>query len=50
LSLEVVRKPPKPVPEKVARMREEEWAKEGKAIDWQRLMLQRGFRCCIGGG
>ena len=30
LSVEVVRKPPKPVPEKVARTWAEEWAKEGK--------------------
>jgi putative transposase len=43
LSVEVVRKPPKPVPEKVAQMWAEEWAKEGKAIDWQRLMPPRGF-------
>ena len=28
LSVEVVRKPPKPIPEKVARMWAEEWAKE----------------------
>jgi putative transposase len=44
LSVEVVRKPPKPIPEKVARMWAEEWAKEGKEIDWQRLMPPRGFR------
>ena len=44
LSVEVVRKPPKPIPEKVARMWAEEWAKEGKEIDWQRLMPPREFR------
>ena len=44
LSVEVVRKPPKPVPEKVARTRAEEWAKEGKEVDWQRLMPPKGFR------
>jgi len=44
LSVEVVRKPPKPVPEKVARTWAEEWAKEGKEVDWQRLMPPRGFR------
>jgi putative transposase len=44
LSVEVVRKPPKPVPEMVAQIWAEEWAKEGKAIDWQRLMPPRGFR------
>jgi hypothetical protein len=30
LSVEIVRKPAKPVPEKVAMIRAEEWAKEGK--------------------
>jgi putative transposase len=43
LSVEVVRKLPKPVPENVARIWAQEWAKEGKAIDWQRLMPPRGF-------
>ena len=44
LSVEVVRKPPKPVPEEVARIWAEEWAKEGKKVDWERLMPPRGFR------
>jgi putative transposase len=44
LSVEVVRKPPKPIPEEVAKVWAEEWAKEGKKIDWERLMPQRGFR------
>jgi putative transposase len=44
LSVEVVRRPRKPVPEKVARLWAEEWAKEGKKLDWQRLMPPRGFR------
>lgn len=44
LSIEVVSKPPKPVPEKVAKVWAEEWAKEGKEVDWQRLMAPRGFR------
>ncbi len=45
LSVEVVRKPPKPIPEKVAKVWAEEWAKaEGKVVDWQRLMPPRGFR------
>jgi putative transposase len=43
LSFDVVRKPPKPVPENVARIWAQEWANEGKAIDWQRLMPPRGF-------
>ena len=33
LSVEVVRKPPKPVPEEVAKLWAREWAKEGKKID-----------------
>ena len=43
LSVEVVRKPPKPVPEEVARIWAREWAKEGKKIDWQRFMPPRGY-------
>jgi putative transposase len=43
LSVEVVRKPPRPVPEKVAQMWAEEWAKEGKVVNWQRLMPPRGY-------
>jgi putative transposase len=39
LSVEVVRKPPtKPLPEKMAKVWAEQWAKEGKEVDWQRLM------------
>jgi hypothetical protein len=34
----------KPIPEKVARIWAEEWAKEGQKIDWQRLMPPKGFR------
>jgi putative transposase len=44
LSVEVVRKPKKPVPEKVAELWAAEWAKEGKEVDWQRLMPPGGFR------
>jgi transposase len=45
LSVEVVRKSPKPVPEKLAKVWAEEWAKEGLVeVDWQRLMPPRGFR------
>jgi putative transposase len=45
LSVEVVRKPQKPVPEKVAKIWAEEWAKEAKEEeDWQRLMVPKGFR------
>jgi putative transposase len=40
LNVEVVRKPKKPVPEKVAEL----WAKEGVAVDRQKLMPPKGFR------
>jgi putative transposase len=42
LSVEVVHRPPKPTPEKVARIWAEEWSKEGWQIDWQRLLPRRG--------
>jgi putative transposase len=44
LSVEVVRKAQKPIPEKVAKAWAQQWAKEGKAVDWQRLMPPKGFR------
>ena len=42
--MDVVRRPAKLRPEKVAKIWAEEWAKEGKEIDWERLMPPRGFR------
>jgi transposase len=39
-----VRKPAKPIPEKVAMIWAEEWAKEGEKVDWRRLMPPRGFK------
>jgi hypothetical protein len=44
LSVEVVHKPPKSTPEKVAEIWAEEWAKDGNRVNWQRLMPQRGFK------
>jgi putative transposase len=44
VSVEVVRKPRKPIPEKVAEVWAREWAKEGKEVDWQKLMAPRGFQ------
>ena len=41
--MEIVRRPPKPVLERVAKLWAEEWAKEGRRIDWERLMPPRGF-------
>ena len=43
LSVEVVRKPPKPVPEEVAKRWAAEWAKEDKEVDRQGLMPPRGY-------
>jgi putative transposase len=43
VSVEVVRKPPRPLPEEVAKRWAREWAKEGKKIDWQGLMPQQGY-------
>ena len=43
LSVEVVRRTPKPTPEKTARIWAEEWAKEGQEIDWEKLLPRRGF-------
>ncbi len=42
-SVEVVRKPPRLVPEEVAKRWAREWAKEGKKVDWQGLMPPRGY-------
>jgi putative transposase len=43
LSVEVVHRTPKPIPEKIVRIWAEEWAKEGREIDWQKLFPRRGF-------
>jgi putative transposase len=43
LSVEVVRRTPKLAPEKVAMKWAEEWSKEGREIDWQKLLPGRGF-------
>ncbi len=44
LNVEVVRKPPKPVPEKVMLAWAREWVKEGKKVDWEKLMPPKGFQ------
>ena len=43
LSVEDVRRTPKPTPERVAMKWAEEWAKEGWEIDRQKLLPRRGF-------
>jgi hypothetical protein len=57
VSVEVVRKPPKPVPEEVAKevakVWAKEWAKEGRKVHWQSLMPParvRGPASQLGGG
>ena len=44
MSVEVVRKPPKPIPQRVAEVWAQEWLKEGKQVHWQKLMPPSGFR------
>jgi putative transposase len=43
LSVEVVQRTPKLIPEKTARIWAEEWSKEDQQIDWQKLLPRRGF-------
>ena len=43
LLVEIVHRTPKPTAEKLAWIWAEEWAKEGREIDWQRLLPRRGF-------
>ena len=43
LSIEVVQRTPKLIPEKTARIWAEEWSKEGQQLDWQKLLPRRGF-------
>jgi transposase len=43
LNAEIIRRPPKPIPEEVARTWAAECAKEGKKVDWQKLRPPRGF-------
>jgi len=41
--VEIVSKPRKPAPEKVLIAWAREWAKEGVAVDWHKLMPPQGF-------
>jgi transposase len=47
VSVEIVRKPRKPLPEEVAKIWAREWAKEGIKVDWQSLMPPRGFKVLL---
>ena len=42
-SVKIVRKPPKPAPEKVMLAWAKEWHKEGKRVDREKLMPPRGY-------
>ena len=43
-SVELVERPRKPAPEEVLMWWAAEWAKEGKKVDWQKLLPPRGFQ------
>ena len=42
--MEIVERPRKPAPERVLEVWAAEWAKEGKKVDWQKLLPPRGFQ------
>jgi hypothetical protein len=42
-SVDVVERPRKPAPKEVLMAWAAEWAKEGVALDWQKLMPPQGF-------
>jgi putative transposase len=42
-SVDLLERPPKPAPEGVLLAWAAEWAKEGVAVDWQRLLPPKGF-------
>jgi putative transposase len=43
-SVELVERARKPAPEEVLRAWAREWAKEGVAVDWEKLMPPKGFQ------
>jgi putative transposase len=43
-SVDLVERPHKPAPEEVLRAWAREWAKEGVALDWEKLMPPQGFQ------
>ena len=50
-SVDLVERPKKPAPEKVLLAWAREWAKEGVAVGWRKLLPPEGFsRYCQGGG
>ena len=49
-SVDLVERPKKPAPKEVLMRWAREWAKEGVALDWQKLLPPEGFKVCRGGG
>ena len=43
-SVELVERPKKPAPEEVLIAWAKEWAKEGVAVDWRKLLPPKGFQ------
>ena len=43
-SVDLVERPRKAAPEEVLKLWAREWAKEGVAVDWQKLMPPKGFQ------
>lgn len=43
-TVQIVERPRKPAPEKVLKAWAAEWAKEGKKVDWQKLLPPSGFQ------
>ena len=43
-SVDLVERPRKPAPQEVLMSWAEEWAKEGKTVEWQKLLPPRGFQ------
>jgi len=49
-SVDLVERPKKPAPEEVLMRWAREWAEEGVAVDWQKLLPPKASWCCRGGG
>ena len=48
--MELVERPKKLVPEEVLMRWAAEWAKEGVAVDWRKVLPPKATWCCRGGG
>jgi putative transposase len=49
-TVDLVERPKKPAPEAVLMAWAREWAKEGMAVDWQKLLPPKASWCCRDGG